>query len=51
MNKEDQIKVINDMINEARTSLKPLSFNLVFWGIFINIMNYTHYIYKYSPKN
>ena len=45
MNKVDQIKIINDMINEARTSLKPLSFNLVFWGIFINIMSIIHYTF------
>ena len=45
MNKVDQIKVINDMINEARTNLKPLSFNLVFWGIFINIMSIIHYTF------
>ena len=43
MNKEDQIKAINDIINETRTKLKPLSFNLIFWGIFINIMSIIHY--------
>ena len=51
MNKLDQIKAINDMINETRTKLKPLSFNLIFWGIFINIMSIIHYVYKYSPEN
>ena len=45
MNKLDQIKVINDMINETRTKLKPLSFNLIFWGIFINMMSLIHYVF------
>ena len=45
MNKSNQIKVINDIINETRTKLKPLSFNLIFWGIFINMMSLIHYVF------
>ena len=45
MTNSDQIKIINDTINKTRTNLKPLSFNLIFWGILINIMSLIHYVF------
>lgn len=45
MTNSEQIKIINDTINKTRTNLKPLSFNLIFWGIFINIMSLIHYVF------
>ena len=45
MTNSNQIKIINDMISKTRTNLKPLSFNLIFWGIFINIMSLIHYVF------
>ena len=45
MTNSDQIKIINDMISKTRTNLKPLSFNLIFWGTFINIMSLIHYVF------
>jgi len=35
MTKEEQIKIINDAIIQTKTSLKPLGYNLLFWGILI----------------
>jgi hypothetical protein len=43
MKSNDQIKLINDTINKTKENLKPLGFNLVFWGIFINILSAIHY--------
>ena len=45
MNSTDQIKLINDTINKTRENLKPLSFNLIFWGLFINVMSIIHYLF------
>ena len=46
MTKEDQIKIINSTINKARENLRPLSFNLIFWGVMINLMSAFHYFFK-----
>jgi hypothetical protein len=45
MNSTEQIKLINDTINKTRENLKPLSFNLIFWGLFINVMSIIHYFF------
>ena len=45
MNKEDQIKVISEAIHEAKYSLKPLAFNLIFWGVLISVMSLFHYFF------
>ena len=45
MNSTDQIKLINDTINKTRVNLKPLSFNLIFWGLFLNVMSIIHYLF------
>ena len=45
MKSNDQIKLINDTINKTKENLKPLGFNLVFWGIFINILSAIHYFF------
>ena len=41
----DQIKIINETINKTRENLKPLSFNLIFWGLFLNVMSIIHYLF------
>ena len=46
MTKEDQINIINSTINKARENLRPLSFNLIFWGVMINLMSAFHYFFK-----
>ena len=43
MNKEEQIKIINDAIIQTKTSLKPLGYNLLFWGILIISMSLFQY--------
>ena len=45
MKSNDQIKLINDTINKAKENLKPLGYNLLFWGIFINVLNAIHYFF------
>ena len=45
MEKEEQIKLINETINKTKENLKPLSFNLIFWGVFINILSLIHYFF------
>ena len=45
MNKEEQIKIINDAIIQTKYSLKPLGFNLLFWGILIISMSLFHYFF------
>ncbi len=45
MRKEDQINIINSTINMARENLRPLSFNLIFWGVIINLMSSFHYFF------
>ena len=45
MNSTEQIKLINDTINKTRVNLKPLSFNLIFWGLFLNVMSIIHYLF------
>ena len=45
MTKEDQINLINSTINKARENLRPLSFNLIFWGVVINLMSAFHYFF------
>ena len=46
MTKEDQINLINSTINKARENLRPLSFNLIFWGVVINLMSAFHYFFR-----
>tara|TARA_B100001758_G_scaffold212990_1_gene197205 strand:+ start:103 stop:669 length:567 start_codon:yes stop_codon:yes gene_type:complete len=46
MKQEDQIKLINETINQTKENLKPLSFNLIFWGVLINIMSFVHYFFS-----
>ena len=46
MTKEDQINLINSTINKARENLRPLSFNLIFWGVVINLMSAFHYFFE-----
>lgn len=43
MKSNDQIKLINDTINKTKENLKPLGYNLLFWGIFINVLSAIHY--------
>ena len=45
MNKEEQIKIINDAIIQTKYSLKPLGFNLLFWGILIISMSLFQYFF------
>jgi hypothetical protein len=45
MTKEEQIKIINDAIIQTKYSLKPLGFNLLFWGILIISMSLFHYFF------
>ena len=45
MKPKDQIKLINETINQTKENLKPLSFNLIFWGVLINIMSLVHYFF------
>ena len=45
MTKEEQIKIINDAILQTKYSLKPLGFNLLFWGILIISMSLFHYFF------
>ena len=37
MKSVDQTKLVNDTINKTKENLKPSSFNLIFWGVFINV--------------
>jgi hypothetical protein len=45
MTKEEQIKIINDAIIQTKYNLKPLGFNLLFWGILIISMSLFHYFF------
>ena len=45
MNSTEHIKLINDTINKTRVTLKPLSFNFIFWGLFLNVMSIIHYLF------
>ncbi|MBU78964.1 MAG: hypothetical protein CMD29_02425 [Flavobacteriales bacterium] len=45
MKSNDQIKLINDTINKAKENLKPLGYNLLFWGIYINVLSAIHYFF------
>ncbi len=45
MTKEEQLIIINDAISQTKNNLKPLGFNLVFWGILINFMSLFHYLF------
>ena len=42
---EKQIETINNVINSTKKNLKPLSINLIFWGIFVNILSCFHYAF------
>ena len=45
MTKEEQLKNINDAIKQTKTNLKPLGYNLVFWGVVIISMSLFHYFF------
>ena len=45
MTKEEQIKIINDAIIQTKNSLKPIGYNLLFWGILIISMSLFHYFF------
>ena len=42
---EKQIQTINNVINSTKENLKPLSINLIFWGIFVNALSCFHYVF------
>mgnify|MGYP001200516466 FL=1 len=45
MKSDDQIKLINDTINKTKENLKPIGYNLLFWGVFINVLSAIHYFF------
>ncbi len=45
MNKEDQIRIINETIAKTKFALKPLGFNLIFWGFLIISMSLFQYFF------
>ena len=42
---EKQIETINNVINSTKENLKPLSINLIFWGIFVNVLSCFHFAF------
>ena len=42
---EKQIETINNVINSTKENLKPLSINLIFWGIFVNVLRCFHFAF------
>jgi len=47
MTKEEQLSIINDAIKQTKTNLKPLGYNLVFWGVVIISMSLFHYFFPH----
>ena len=45
MTNEEQIKIINETIAKTKFSLKPLGYNLIFWGLLIISMSVFHYFF------
>ena len=45
MNKEEQIKIINETIAKTKFTLKPLGYNFIFWGFLIISMSLFHYFF------
>jgi len=45
MTKEEQLRIINDTIKKTKYNLKPLGYNLVFWGVLIITMSLFHYFF------
>ncbi|MFL2638611.1 MAG: hypothetical protein ACJ0OB_00090 [Flavobacteriaceae bacterium] len=45
MTKEEQLNIINDAIKQTKTNLKPLGYNLIFWGVVIISMSLFHYFF------
>ena len=45
MTKEEQLSIINDTIKKTKYNLKPLGYNLVFWGVLIITMSLFHYFF------
>ena len=45
MNKEEQLRIINNAINQTKQNLKPLGYNLVFWSIVVISMSLFHYFF------
>ena len=42
---EKQIEEITNVINSTKENLKPLSINLIFWGIFVNALSCFNYVF------
>ena len=51
MNKEEQIKIINETIAKTKFTLKPLGYNFIFWGFLIISMSLFHYFFPRGLKN
>ena len=51
MTKEEQLSIINDAIKQTKTNLKPLGYNLVFWGVVIISMSLFHYFFPEIVQN
>lgn len=47
MNTQNHIKNIHEVFNKARLSLKPIGFILIFWGIYVNILSFIHFMFPY----
>jgi len=45
MTKEEQLSIINDTIQKTKYNLKPLGYNLIFWGVLIITMSLFHYFF------
>ncbi len=45
MTKEEQLSIINNAIKQTKYNLKPLGYNLTFWGILIIAMSLFHYFF------
>ena len=50
MTKEEQLSIINDAIKQTKTNLKPLGYNLVFWGVVIISMSLFHYFFPHTVE-
>jgi hypothetical protein len=42
---EKQIETINNVINNTKENLKPISVNFIFWGLLITLMSLFHYAF------
>ena len=48
MTKEEQLSIINDAIKKTKYNLKPLGYNLIFWGV---LVNFNELISLFFPSN